>query len=149
MPIHIQSDLFPAVTFSFSSAFFDCISREKVLSSGICNFIDITVEQMASVHSPLNISTSLRALSLFLSFSPSLTHSFRDFVCGLSLYGLSRGFMISLAAFCLPFSLSPTASPLSLHSVSLPISLYLTCLMISKESFGPHENLHSSSTTYL
>jgi len=133
--------LFPSLPLSLTA------SVEKVLSSGICNFTDITVEQMASVHSPLNISLlHLSACSFTLPVAFSLTHALIQSL-RLSLYGLSRGF-ISLAAFCLSFSLFPTAF-LSSYILSLPVPLYLTCLMISKESFDPHENLHSSSTTYL
>ena len=98
--------LFPSLPLSLTA------SVEKVLSSGICNFTDITVEQMASVHSPLNISLlHLSACSFTLPVAFSLTHALIQSL-RLSLYDLSRGF-ISLAAFCL--SLFLFFQPLSSH----------------------------------
>lgn len=109
-------------------------STEKVPSSGIRSFIDITVEQMASVHPPLGVSITLRARSLFLSLSLSLTRSFTDFVCGLSRRSLSLFFFHS---FSDRLYLPPSRSLLS-H-----------VLDDSRELFGPHEReppLFSSTT---
>lgn len=85
-------------------------SVEKVPSSGICNFTDITIEQMASVHPPLSVSTFLHALLRFLSLSFSLTHSFTDFVLW-SLLPLSVSLFHSspplLSSCILPYSPFP------------------------------------------
>lgn len=128
-------------------------SAEKVPSSGIRNFADITVKQMASVHPPLSVSTFLCAYLLFHSScrspSRSRSHSQTPFVVFCFMVSLS----LSLAALylSLSFTFSPAASPLILHSALLtpPVLLYLTCLTISQESFGPHEReppLFSSTT---
>lgn len=125
-------------------------SAEKVPSSGIRNFTDITVKQMGSVHPLHSVSTFLCALSLFLSHSFSLTQSFTDSVCGFC-------FVVSLSLSLSPLSISlflslflrpPLLPSCILHS-SLPVLLYLTCLTISQESFDPHEReppLFSSTT---
>lgn len=74
------------------------LTAVKVPSSGIRNFADTIVKQMASAHPPTlvyELSTFLRVLSLFLSLSLSLTRSFTDIVCGLPLCNL----FLSLAVF--------------------------------------------------
>lgn len=109
------------------------------------------VEQMAFAHSSPRVLTFLRILSLFLSLSLSLTHSFTQ-TC------------LSSFAWCLSFlspsffrSFFPIASPLILFSVQSPF-LFIhvsedesrSALARARERERERERiLHSSSTTNL
>lgn len=55
-------------------------SAEKIPSSGIRNFTDITVEQMASVHPPLSIPFDMLFYSSCRFLSRSHTHSQTSFM---------------------------------------------------------------------
>lgn len=102
-------------------------SAEKVTSSGIRNFTDIAVKQMASVHPPLSVSTFLCAYLLFHSScrspSRSRSHSQTPFVVFCFVVSLSLS--LSLAALYLSLSLflrPPLLSSCSLHSSLPPFS---------------------------
>lgn len=132
----VPQPLFPSLPLSLRL-------HQNVPSSGIRNFTDITVEQMAPVHPPFSVSTFLHVLSLFLSLSFSLIHS--DFVC---VFRFVISLSLSLIVFCLFLSFFNSFS----DRLSSHLALYLTPRSLLSYVFddlarvarSSQENLHSS-----